>query len=395
MLRLFKVNEEDIIPTEKITPEDIVLVSNESTKNLYLYRGKYCPNLDQFQSSVLYERIVNRFLNPNIFTIKSLVNFEEDSGELKEIKQTIIDHYPDLKKYQFKRSIQELFLLKSFRNTLINFRNYQNSRVWRSKLSNLTNIWNLSLFNILAIISVVVILSLKTIFGLNTTNFIFITQNNTIDISLWQLWLHEFSFTLGLCLIILIFTFLVNIMFILFPLKFPINPHALSSLASATKTSIESTKSAGIKENIISPEIKVPNLPPTVPASKMSKMPKPQIKINLSKSFIDNKSENLLEIGQTDEDLNIPPLPKKKIITPKSGELNFDVPNLEEIVKKDTDLIKNILVEDTIDNKNIIVPVPRELVVNSKDPVVEITFITGEPQHAVVIQVDHDFQVRR
>src|SRR5208283_3526038 len=98
-------------------------------------------------------------------------------------------------------------------------------------------------------------------------------------------------------------------------------------------------------------------------------------KINLSKSLVDNKSEKLSEIGQKDEDLSIPPLPKKKVITPKGGELNFDVPNLEEIVKKDTDLIKNILVEDTIDNKNIIVPVPRELVINSKDPVVEITFI--------------------
>jgi hypothetical protein len=290
--------------------------------------------------------------------------------------------------------LKNVFLLKSYRNTFNKFKNYQNSLEWRSKLSNLTNIWNLSIFNILSIVSVCIIIIVKIAIGLNTSNFIFLNQDGTINYSLWQLWLQDLGFTLGFCLIILLFTFLINVFFVIFPLKFPINPHALITLSEANKKKIKEVVEEKKEEIIFTPEIKTPKLPPTV-SSQIKKKTLPTIKIDLSADRPVTKKEIPTETDLTDEMLNIPPPPMKKAINAKINELDLDIPNMDEIMKKDTDEIKHILVEDTIDNKNIIVPVPRELVLNAKEPVVEITYITGDPKHAVVIQVDHDFQVRR
>ena len=40
-------------------------------------------------------------------------------------------------------------------------------------------------------------------------------------------------------------------------------------------------------------------------------------------------------------------------------------------------------------------PVPKSLVLDASEPVVDVTYAHGDPEHVVVAQLDHDFQVRR
>ncbi len=119
-------------------------------------------------------------------------------------------------------------------------------------------------------------------------------------------------------------------------------------------------------------KVKEKNIPP------ISKIPAP--KLNNSSSSNTN-----------DAILSIPPTPKKKPI-----KLEINKTDLEKLAKRETDDIKYILIECNIcGNKPITMPVPKNIVLNSKDPVVDISFVHGDPKHVLVAQLDHDFQVRR
>jgi len=271
VLRLFIINEDEILPVESITPDNLIVVNNEDSKTLYVYRGKYAPNLDQFRSNLLYERIINRFLNPNILIIKSLVIAEKDNFELKTVKNFILDHFPNLGHYEIKRMLRKYLLFQDLRVSLKNFSNYQNSREWRGKISNITNIWRLSAFNILIMIAVGIILTIKTIYDFNGENFIFLEQNGQLNPSLWQLWLQNLTITMVLCIILLGFSLIINSLFIFFPMKFPIAPHAIDSLSSSKSI---------LGEKVLAPAIKSPVLPPTT-AQTGAKAAIPLMKISL------------------------------------------------------------------------------------------------------------------
>jgi len=375
LLRLFKIQEEEIIQTQSITPEDLILVYNESTKKLYLYRGRYSPNLDQFQSSVLYERISNRFLNPNVYLIKSLIISEQELEEDKEIKRVILDHFPNLKKYEANRVLKDFFTLLQYRINLKNFRNYQNSHEWRSKLSNLSNIWRLNLFNFIVIILIGAIIGFNLIQNTQNSNLLF-QNSNSINSTLWQVWIQRNALTLILCLILIVFVGSINLIFILFPMKFPISPNAI--IQPKEKISIE---------------MHTP-LPPQKETIGISKSNIPNIKINLPASK-ETPTQNLPPEDYEDVQLSIPQIPIKKALNAKVDKISLDIPNLDEITKRDTPTIKNIVIEDTFIKKNIVIPIPRKIILDAKEPVVEISYIYNEPLHSVVVQLDHDFQVRR
>ncbi len=93
----------------------------------------------------------------------------------------------------------------------------------------------------------------------------------------------------------------------------------------------------------------------------------------------------------TAEDLGIPPPPKKKAI-----KIETSVGQLKKLSRKETAETKFILIECQIcGNKPIMMPVPKHLVLDAKEPVVDISYIHGDPTHVLVAQLDHDFQVRR
>jgi len=90
-------------------------------------------------------------------------------------------------------------------------------------------------------------------------------------------------------------------------------------------------------------------------------------------------------------DLGIPPPPKKKPI-----KIEVSAGQLKKLFRKETTETKFILIECQIcGHKPIMMPVPKHLVLDAKEPVVDVSYIHGEPTHVLVAQLDHDFQVRR
>ena len=89
--------------------------------------------------------------------------------------------------------------------------------------------------------------------------------------------------------------------------------------------------------------------------------------------------------------LNIPPTPQRKPV-----KLNVSKEQLKDLATRETDKIKYILIEcQMCGSKPITMPVPKDKVLNSDQPVVDISYVHGNPEHVIVAQLDHDFQVRR
>jgi hypothetical protein len=109
-----------------------------------------------------------------------------------------------------------------------------------------------------------------------------------------------------------------------------------------------------------------------------------------NKNSNDSDSES-----ESETELFIPGIPTKKASSAKIENIELEIPDFNEIAKKDTPEVKHVVVEDYYCNKMVVVPVPRYLVLDSKEPVVEISYIMHTPSHALIIQLDHDFQIRR
>ena len=82
VLQLFIITQDEITevsPAHKLSPQDVGLVYHEESHNLYVFKGEDSLVLDEFQSEILYDRILNRFLNTNIYFLQSLIPTSENS----------------------------------------------------------------------------------------------------------------------------------------------------------------------------------------------------------------------------------------------------------------------------------------------------------------------------
>lgn len=120
-----------------------------------------------------------------------------------------------------------------------------------------------------------------------------------------------------------------------------------------------------------------PLLPPKLP----SKLP--------SKSILMGSNRRMDSINI---DLGIPAIPMKKIIKIQPSDLDTKLILEEESQNPN---IKVILVECQICGTPIKMPVPRKIIEESELPVTDVTYIHGDPPHAITAQLDRDFQVRR
>lgn len=416
--RLFAISEDDLSPAEQITPEQIALVSDDDNKKLYIWKGPYSPNYDEFKSEALYDRLSNLFVNPNIFIIKDLTMNDKDPSQIKEIKKYLSQHLPDLKSYNRNRTLKNIFLFQSLRDRIKEIKRYENSTQWRIKLSKLTSLWKLSIFNTISVFVAALILILLMVLYLSGTNFIFFENGGQeINSTLWDLWLTILKGVIIICVFIIGICFIVNLCFILFATRFPINPKAMNTLSYRTMENFEKNyKDESKKRESISRPM---NLPPTdssvslkqtetvgvVPTRGMKT--DQQMKVSLSapklptdktnkpiesasQSQPKSQSKNKDAIEYVDEDLGIPKVPMKKAV-----KINIKDIDSEIEIKDEDPNIKIILSECQICKNIIKVPVPKKEVENSTLPVVEIAYIHGSPPHSLVVQLDHDFAVRR
>lgn len=124
----------------------------------------------------------------------------------------------------------------------------------------------------------------------------------------------------------------------------------------------------------------------TIPPSP--KLPKPQKTL---KSISGSSKLKKVKIDANEIDLSIPPPPMKKPI-----KIKLDSKQLGELAKKETEETKYILIECQIcGDAPIMMPVPKTLVLDASEPVVDVSYVHGDPEHVLVAQLDHDFQVRR
>ncbi|MHA1610810.1 MAG: hypothetical protein ACTSVZ_04110 [Promethearchaeota archaeon] len=127
---------------------------------------------------------------------------------------------------------------------------------------------------------------------------------------------------------------------------------------------------------------KQPAQPPN-PNSE-TKSPLPPIKLPNSSG----KGNNTL---LQDDSLGIPAAPPKKPL-----KIDIKSKDLKILARKETKDVKYILIEcNKCGSKPILMPVPKKLVLEANEPVVDVSYIHGNPEHVVVAQLDHDFQVRR
>ncbi|TFH30810.1 MAG: hypothetical protein E4G98_01375 [Promethearchaeota archaeon] len=122
-----------------------------------------------------------------------------------------------------------------------------------------------------------------------------------------------------------------------------------------------------------------------------SSIPTPGVKSPLQPMKLPNSPglEQSKHLG--DSSLEIPIAPSKK---PVKIEINSR--DLKILTHKETIDTKYILIEcNMCGSKPILMPVPKKIVLEATEPVVDVSYIHGNPEHVVVAQLDHDFQVRR
>ena len=102
-----------------------------------------------------------------------------------------------------------------------------------------------------------------------------------------------------------------------------------------------------------------------------------------------------------DDDLNVPEIPeppKKKVkLTQNSPGLSAQI--LKEAKNLENEINKVVLVNCERCKDVIAVPIPREVIINSKIPVVPVSFVHKNPKgkdlHCITLFLDSDFDIRR
>ena len=123
-LTLYKINSEGIFQTTQFTPRDVILVSDESTKKLYIYKGADSLNLNEFEAEQLFESVMQQFLNSHIFLIYTTQLKAEDIPEEKKIKRFITASQKSQVTYTLGKWLRNFFLLQGFRDQVKELKNF-------------------------------------------------------------------------------------------------------------------------------------------------------------------------------------------------------------------------------------------------------------------------------
>ena len=230
------------------------------------------------------------------------------------------------------------------------------------KLSNLINLWKVSILNcVIIFISVILMLNLTVL----------------------HLVLGDFYLIIALiCLIVILF---VNLVFVIFPIKF----------------------TTGISRR--SDDSKIFNLKAAEQSETGQKSPPkpvlPQIELGPLKTSAEKKGTGKVDtsgeeyLSDEDMELGIPTIPvapkKKEKITIDSPGLSTDI--LDKIKEIESKNVEVVLVNCDRCEKVIPVPIPKKAVLESDLPVVPISYVHthDKDQHCITIHVDHDFDIRR
>ena len=216
---LFKIGQDEITPITQFTPRDVIMVFDDSDKKIYVYKGSDRLNLNEFEADRIYEQIVQKFLNSHIFLLYTTVIKPQDPTPLKKIKKYILSVETKNFIYTLVSFIKNIFFFQHSRDQVRLLKNFKSSNIWKKNLTNLTSIWKLSIFNLIMLSMVIVGLGLKM--GIDVLPKLIKGEDSWITVS----WVENFMIYVLIALLILGITAIVNLIFVFFPMRFPIHPY--------------------------------------------------------------------------------------------------------------------------------------------------------------------------
>ena len=200
-MEFYIVEDEKIQLSNNLTQNDIVFILDG--KAGYIWKGTQAVDLDETTAKKVETLIQQTFHEVEFGLIPNTEILESDDPKIVQIKTEIINRLPKLNVGNIGQEIIKNYIpsiFKKIKDKIVEFKEYETSKDWRMKLSNLTNVWKLSIFNI-----VIIGLSILLIFSQ----------------SLFHFTIGDYYPLFALIGLLLILT--VNIIFVIFPMKFPIN----------------------------------------------------------------------------------------------------------------------------------------------------------------------------
>ncbi|MFO8019474.1 MAG: hypothetical protein R6U96_12660 [Promethearchaeia archaeon] len=361
VLEFYKVKEDKIFLSNDFTHNDIVFILDG--KAGYIWKGKKAKNLDELTAKKVESLIRKRFQDTNFQLIQKANIYESDNPKIKEIKKGLNKRLPNPVISSIKNTPKSFFY--KIKEKYKKIKNYEDSWKWRSKLSNITNIWRLLILNVIIIFISIILMMNKSIFYLQ---------------------LNDFSLLIALLSLGIIS--IMNLIYIIFPMKIQV-------LDLYTKEKR--------KEGELPPSPKLPEHKKGVrkTKAKVKKIEIPDIKPSKKKEKKGKKKESLEYSSEEEEELDVPSIPEAP---EKRLNVKIEDPNLStEVVKKMEELDKKnnevVLVNCDRCKSVIPIPVPKDAVEKSELPIVPISYVhknmKAKDKHCITIHLDHDFDIRR
>jgi len=363
----------------KFSYDNYVFAFDVENRIGYFWKGDYAEEFDEFYAKEIIDKFKEKFGDLEFRIFDSLEFKEEDNESEKLMKYQILKNLPNKTVWKLKRNLLSIIKFKNLKSKINEFKSYEKSWNWRRKLLNLYSLSKL--INIIVILIAAILLFNPMILNLNSG-----------------------ALALFIVFLLLLGLTVINLIFILFPMKLPGILYDFGLVAKPSSISGEKIKKA---EKSIKPS--QPKLPPSpvLPPSKEEKKLKPhQIEIQipgLEKPSVPQKKGKTKEkvedeFFDEDLDLGIPEVP----VAPPKQSIKLDAPGVspelvEKVTKGETKEVKYILVKCDRCEEIIAVPVPKKKVIDSELPVVPISYVHGKGKkiHVLTIHIDHDFDVRR
>ena len=356
-MEFYTVKDKNIQLSNKLTQDDIVFILDG--KAGYIWKGIQAVDLDETTAKKVETLIQEAFVDVEFGLIPSTDILESDDPKIVQIKTEIVSRLPKLKD-------KSVSIFNKIKNKIIEFKDYETSMNWRKKLSNLTNVWKLSILNIIIISLSILLIFSQSLFHITIGDY------------------YPLFALIGLLLILVI-----NFIFVVFPMRFPISVLSLGELPIASGqryppqpiTPEVSGKKAAKGRALTQIEI----APLSVP----------------SKQAVKGEEKGAEYLTDEDLSLGVPAIPDAP---PKKLSITVDSPGLStKLLEKMKDLeskTTKVVLVNCERCKNVIpVPVPINAVKKSKIPVVPISYvhnnIKDKDQHCITIYLDHDFDIRR
>lgn len=362
--------------------DNFIFIFDAQNKIGGFWKGEFAEEFDEIFAKEIIEKIIKKFGDLDFRIFDTLDPKNEEDNNNKILKIEILKRLPNKTLWKFKRRISSLFVSKKIRSKIGEFRTFDSSWKWRRDLLNLENISKLSITNIL---------------------IMFITIIFIYNIGILQLYDGTLSF-LFIIFLLLALT-IVNLIFVLFPMRFPGVIKKIINLEDKEHEE-EEVQTRKIEEIKVIKEPLKPSIPilPSEQKSEESSKLRSLIKSttpskkNEKEKTKKEKEKSLESLKDGKSDLKIPEVPvapPKQIIKLDSPEVSPEL--LKKITKGETKELKYVLVKCDRCNKIIAFPVPKKKVLKSELPVVPISYIhgKGKERHCLTAHVDHDFDIRR